>query len=123
VLSQKLKKAKITSKGIAYCEEDSHAKKEKASPVIATDDYFPGGAMFNSYVRENSTLNNFKYQSKEFQTDLAWQLSDFGPRQYDGWLLRTTTQDPSAEKFYPWSPYSWAFNNPLKFTDPTGKDH
>jgi len=27
VLSQKLKKAKITAKGITYCEEDSHAKK------------------------------------------------------------------------------------------------
>jgi hypothetical protein len=27
VLSQKLKKARITSKGIAYCEEDSHSKK------------------------------------------------------------------------------------------------
>lgn len=92
------------------------------SPVVASDDYYPGGALFNSYTRENSVLNKYKYQHKEFQTDLGLELYDFGPRQYDGWLLRTTTQDPHAENYYDWSSYSWAFDNPVRYGDPTGKD-
>ena len=30
-------------------------------------------------------------------------------------------QDPLAEKYYPFSPYHYGMNNPLKFTDKTGK--
>ena len=28
--------------------------------------------------------------------------------------------DPLAEKAYNWSPYRYGYNNPMKFTDPTG---
>jgi len=84
--------------------------------------YYPGGAMFNSYVRENSLLNKYKYQHKEFQTDLGLEWFDFGPRQYDGWLLRTTTPDPHAENYYNWSNYSWEFGDPVRYGDPSGMD-
>jgi RHS repeat-associated protein len=93
---------------------------QNKSAVIASDDYYPGGALFNSYTRENSTLNKYKYQTKEWQDDLGLSLYDFGARQYDPYILRTTTQDPLAEKFYRWSPYSWSFDNPIRFIDPTG---
>ncbi len=92
------------------------------SPIVASDDYYPGGALFNSYTRENSALNKYKYQSKEFQTDLGIEIHDFGPRWYDGWILRTTTHDPHAENYHAWSPYSWALGNPIRFSDPTGMD-
>jgi len=49
-------------------------------------------------------------------------LYDFGPRQYDPFIWRTTSQDPHAESYYAWSPYSWAFNNPIRYDDPTGND-
>lgn len=92
------------------------------SPVIASDSYYPGGALFDSYSRESSLHNKYKYQHKEWQEDLGLNLYDFGARQYDPYTLQTTTQDPSAEKFYNWSPYSWSFDNPARFVDPTGKE-
>ncbi|MBT2622850.1 RHS repeat-associated core domain-containing protein [Chryseobacterium sp. ISL-6] len=33
---------------------------------------------------------------------------------------RWISPDPLSEEFSDWSPYNYAFNNPLKFTDPTG---
>lgn len=33
---------------------------------------------------------------------------------------RWLSPDPLAEEFPSWSPYTFVFNNPLKFTDPTG---
>ncbi len=91
------------------------------SPVIETNDYYSGGAMFNTYTRENSLLNRFKYQHKEFQDDLGINLYDFHWRQYDPWILRTTTMDPESEKFYPWSPYSWEMGDPVKNVDHDGR--
>ncbi|HEU5292147.1 MAG TPA: LamG-like jellyroll fold domain-containing protein [Cyclobacteriaceae bacterium] len=92
------------------------------SPVIQTDDYYPFGGEFNSYSRENSIENHFKYQSKELITELDLEQYDFHARRYDPWTVRTTTQDPLAEKFYDLSPYSWVAGNPMRYVDPTGME-
>ncbi|MBS1491374.1 MAG: GIY-YIG nuclease family protein, partial [Bacteroidetes bacterium] len=92
------------------------------SPVVQQEDFYPGGATFNSYSRENSVPNNYLYQHKEYQSDLSLNLYDFHWRQYDPWAVLTTTQDPHADKYYSVSPYSWAGGNPLKYIDPSGKD-
>lgn len=95
---------------------------EKNDGKETRDNYYPFGAVAQSYQRENSLDNKFLYQGKERITDLGMDEYDFGPRRYDGWRGQTTTQDPHAEKFYSMSPYSWCANNPVRYVDPTGME-
>ena len=38
-------------------------------------------------------------------------------------IMRTTTIDPSAEKYYSISPYAWCGNNPVNLIDPDGMEY
>jgi hypothetical protein len=49
----------------------------------------------------------------EYDSDARW---------YYPAIMRTTTPDPLAEKYYDISPYAWCANNPVRFVDPDGMD-
>lgn len=90
------------------------------SPVVATNDYYAFGLTFNSYSRENSIAQDFKYNGKEEQTELGLGWLDYGARMYQPELGRFFTQDRFAEKYYPLSPYQYAANNPIGLVDING---
>ena len=56
------------------------------------------------------------------QDELNLGTYDFHARMYDPAIGRTFQLDPLGEKYYDFSSYSWAANNPLRFIDPTGME-
>jgi RHS repeat-associated protein len=93
-----------------------------AGSVLEQNDYYPFGMLNNglSVAGTASPLNYYKYNGKELQNELSLAWLDHGARFYDPQIGRWTTPDKLAEYMRRWSPYNYVFNNPIKFTDPTG---
>ena len=72
------------------------------------------------FERQGATKNSYLYNGKELQDELNLGWLDYGARIYMSDVGRWGVVDPLGEKVYGQSPFSYCFNNPLYFTDPTG---
>jgi RHS repeat-associated protein len=80
------------------------------SPIVATDEYYPFGLTFNSYVRENDTPNKFKFQGQEHIDDLNLGWDSFKWRNHQPDIGRFFGIDPLADKYVYNSPYAFSEN-------------
>ena len=101
---------------------DDLAITHEKSRVIQNDDYYPFGLTFNSSRRENSVTNAYQYNGKEMQDELGLGMLDYGARMYMCDIGRWGVIDPLAEKSRRWSPYTYVYDNPLRFIDPDGME-
>ena len=97
----------------------SYMKSGSGLEIIEESNYYPFGLKHEGY---NTSVGNaayqYKYNGKELQET---GMYDYGARFYMPDLGRWGVVDPLAEKMTRYSPYNYAFNNPLRFIDPDGR--
>ena len=87
-----------------------------AGKVVQKASYYPYGEPWLEPEGDNRRL----YGGKERLNFGPLRHSDYGPRLLDTRSGRWNSPDPCAEEFYPYSPYSVCFGDPINFTDPDG---
>ena len=89
---------------------------DESGAIVQENGYYP----FGIAIPRSGTdaVNRYQYNGKEKQPETNWL--DYGARMYDPTIGRFFTIDPLAEQGRRWSPYAYAFDNPMRFIDPDG---
>ncbi len=80
----------------------------------------PFGETMAEQLPSSSYTSPYKFNGKELDAETG--LYYYGARYYDPKGSIWLSTDPLAEKFPAWSPYAYAFNNPIVLTDPDGRE-
>jgi RHS repeat-associated protein len=99
---------------------DNWKIEEKGKVILQENHYYPYGKEISSLGRKGTPNHEFTYNGKELSEEFNWNTYDYGARGLDADFPVWKQVDPLAEKMRRWSPYAYAFSNPVRFIDPDG---
>ncbi|WP_415326314.1 DUF6443 domain-containing protein [Chryseobacterium sp. MMS23-Vi53] len=99
----------------------SYFKNQNGSAeVLEENNFYPFGLKHEGYNQTaGNSSYNYEYNGKELQKETGW--SDYGARMYMSDIGRWGVIDPLAETSRRFTPYNYAYNNPVMFIDPDGR--
>jgi RHS repeat-associated protein len=110
---------------LTYMDVNQNNKATTNLEIIEENNYYPFGLKHKGYndvvsANVNSVSSKFKYNGKELEESLGYDMHEYEARHYDAALGRFVTIDPLAEDYNFQTPYSYAINNPIRFIDKFG---
>jgi RHS repeat-associated protein len=97
--------------------------------LVQENHYYPFGMSMKGMVQgvatPSSANKNLYNAGSELQDDYSDEPNWYSMyyRDYDPVLGRMNGVDPLADKYASYTPYNFAFNNPIMFNDPSGADN
>jgi RHS repeat-associated protein len=93
--------------------------------IVEENNYYPFGLQHKGYNGNynplgNSTAQNYKYNGKELEEGLDYDMYEYGARHYDPALGRFVILDRLSEDYSFQTPYAYAANNPVIYIDKNG---
>ena len=88
--------------------------------IVQENHYDPWGLNLAGIETAGSPNHKHQYLGQEKQDEFGLNWLDFNFRQYDPQLGRFHQIDPLADAISAITPYQYAFNNPILFSDPSG---
>jgi RHS repeat-associated protein len=96
-----------------------------SAEIVRSQDYDPWGVVLKGidYQNPNSDTLQRKYyfNGKEYLVTFGLTLYDYGKRLYNPYIGRFYQVDPKASLMPSWSPYSFSFDNPVRYRDYDGQ--
>ncbi|XWN37316.1 MAG: N-acetylmuramoyl-L-alanine amidase [Balneola sp.] len=97
---------------------------DESGEVVGYSDYYPFGLLMPTRNGRSGSLteeaDKYKFTGHERDEEADLTLDYMMARNYDPIIGRFLQIDPLVDSYPGWSPYNYAFNNPINWIDPTG---